>query len=274
MACHHQTLRTPAQSVHPNPSLKEATTSSPGSQGVAPSEVRKVPRTWMNATGGHLERVSAHRMRRLGTPRASRGHVAHGETTSEEKHMFGQRRAHQLPPRTNPIVPITAKLPRQRLQEGNDAEHRRRPPLLGFSPGRLWARKRWSRLGQRLHEELRHPRASSSSRPAEADQGFLPVWIPTTSSHRNPDEGRLARQRDRCARCLSVIRCRCHVICLRVASCHVIICIASSCFQNLHPSEFSSFRPLSVLSPDTLARARGMSEILFYKWPENVLGLG
>ena len=36
----------------------------------------------------------------------------------------------------------------------------------------------------------------------------------------------------------------------------------------------SSFSPLSVLSPDTLARARGMSEIVFYKWPENVLGMG
>ena len=34
------------------------------------------------------------------------------------------------------------------------------------------------------------------------------------------------------------------------------------------------FRPLSVLSPDTLARARDMSEIVFYKWPENVLGMG
>ena len=33
-------------------------------------------------------------------------------------------------------------------------------------------------------------------------------------------------------------------------------------------------RPLSVLSPDTLAHARGTSEILFYKWPENVLGMG
>ena len=36
----------------------------------------------------------------------------------------------------------------------------------------------------------------------------------------------------------------------------------------------SSFLPLSVLGPDTLARARGMSEIVFYKWPENVLGMG
>ena len=80
--------------------------------------------------------------------------------------------------------------------------------------------------------------------------------------------------RDRCARCLPVIRCCCLVICLCVASCHVIMCIASSCFQNLHPSGFPQFRPLSVLSPDTLARARGTSKILFYKWPENVLGMG
>ena len=77
--------------------------------------------------------------------------------------------------------------------------------------------------------------------------------------------------RIRCARCLPVIRRRFHVICLRVAFYHVIMCIASSCFLNLHPSGFPQFRPLSVLSPDTLARARGMSEIVFYKWSENVL---
>ena len=68
--------------------------------------------------------------------------------------------------------------------------------------------------------------------------------------------------------------------CLRVLlslSCisyHVIMCIASSCFQNLHPFGFPQFSLLSVPSPDTLARARGMSEIVFYKWPVNVLGMG
>ena len=35
----------------------------------------------------------------------------------------------------------------------------------------------------------------------------------------------------RYARCLPVIRRSCHVICLRVAFCHVIMCIASSCFK-------------------------------------------
>ena len=80
--------------------------------------------------------------------------------------------------------------------------------------------------------------------------------------------------RDRCARCLPVIRWCCHVFCLCVAFHHAIICIASSCFQNQHPSGFPRFSLLSVPSPDTLARARGMSEILFYKWPENVLGMG
>ena len=34
------------------------------------------------------------------------------------------------------------------------------------------------------------------------------------------------------------------------------------------------FLLLSVLSPATLARALGLSEIVFYKWPENVLGMG
>ena len=37
--------------------------------------------------------------------------------------------------------------------------------------------------------------------------------------------GTIVTPRIRCARCLSVIRRCCHVICLRVASCHVIICM-------------------------------------------------
>ena len=53
--------------------------------------------------------------------------------------------------------------------------------------------------------------------------------------------------------------------------------IMSSCA--LHHHVFKTcirpgFRLLSVLSPTTLARARGMSKILFYKWPENVLDMG
>ena len=55
--------------------------------------------------------------------------------------------------------------------------------------------------------------------------------------------------------------------------------IMSSCALHHHVLKLASvpvspFRPLSVLSPDTLARARGMSEIFFYKWQENVLGMG
>ena len=73
----------------------------------------------------------------------------------------------------------------------------------------------------------------------------------------------------RCARCPPVIRRRCHVICLRVAFFHVIMCI-SFCIR----VRLMHLSILSVLSPDTPARTRGMSEILFYKWPENVLGMG
>ena len=39
-------------------------------------------------------------------------------------------------------------------------------------------------------------------------------------------------------------------------------------FKTCIRPDSSTFRLLSVLSPDTLARARGMSGILFYKWPE------
>ena len=58
-------------------------------------------------------------------------------------------------------------------------------------------------------------------------------------------------------------------------SCHLLACYISSClhvhciimFSKLASVPVSSFSPLSVLSPDTIACARGMSEILFYKWP-------
>ena len=47
----------------------------------------------------------------------------------------------------------------------------------------------------------------------------------------------------RCAKCLPVIRRCCHVICLRVAFCHVIMCI-SFCIRVrfLHPSLFPVVR--------------------------------
>ena len=69
--------------------------------------------------------------------------------------------------------------------------------------------------------------------------------------------------RDRCARCLPVIRCCCLVVCLHVASFHVIIRIASACFRKLASVPVSSLHLLSILSPDTLARARGTSEYYF-----------
>ena len=49
--------------------------------------------------------------------------------------------------------------------------------------------------------------------------------------------------RIRCARCLPVIRCRCHVICLCVAFYHVIMCI-SFCIHArfMHPSIFPVVR--------------------------------
>ena len=71
----------------------------------------------------------------------------------------------------------------------------------------------------------------------------------------------------RCARCLPVIRRCCHIICLRVAFCHVIICTSSAfhlhVFQNLHPFWFRRFSLLSVLSTDTLAYAHRTSQTLF-----------
>ena len=45
-------------------------------------------------------------------------------------------------------------------------------------------------------------------------------------------------------------------------------------FSKLASVRVSPVQYVVVLSPDTLARARGMSEIIFDKWPENVLGMG
>ena len=57
-----------------------------------------------------------------------------------------------------------------------------------------------------------------------------------------PSIGHLERHhvtpRIRCARCLPVIRLSCHVICLRVAFFHVIICISSACFSKLASGPF------------------------------------
>ena len=57
--------------------------------------------------------------------------------------------------------------------------------------------------------------------------------------------------RDRCVRCLPIIRRRCHVNCLRVALCHVIICISSACFSKLASDLFPRcpFCNLTLLCP-------------------------
>ena len=64
----------------------------------------------------------------------------------------------------------------------------------------------------------------------------------------------------------------CHLLACCILSCHHVHCIIM--FSKLASVRVPQFRLSSVLSPDTFARARGMSEILFYKWPENVLGMG
>ena len=62
--------------------------------------------------------------------------------------------------------------------------------------------------------------------------------------------------RIRCARCLPGIRHPCLVICLRVAFCHVIICISYHvvmciAFAYVFVSCIRAFSPLSVLQSDT-----------------------
>ena len=64
----------------------------------------------------------------------------------------------------------------------------------------------------------------------------------------------------------------CLLLACCILPCHHVHCIIM--FSKLASVPVSQFLPLSVLTPDTLARARGTSEILFYKWPENVLGMG
>ena len=62
--------------------------------------------------------------------------------------------------------------------------------------------------------------------------------------------------RIRCVRCLPVIRHRCHVICLRVAFSHIIICISYHVimcitFAYVFISCIRAFSPLSVLQSGT-----------------------
>ena len=64
----------------------------------------------------------------------------------------------------------------------------------------------------------------------------------------------------------------CHLLACCILPCHHVCCI--SMFSKLASVRVSSSFPLSVLSPDTLARARGASEYLFCEWPKNVLGMG
>ena len=64
----------------------------------------------------------------------------------------------------------------------------------------------------------------------------------------------------------------CHLLACCILPCHHVCCIIM--FSKLTSVRVPSSSPLSVLSPDTLARARGASEYLFCEWPENVLGMG
>ena len=71
---------------------------------------------------------------------------------------------------------------------------------------------------------------------------------------------------------LPLFRMRRILLMCRILPCHHVHCIIM--FSKLTSVLASSFFPLSVLSPDTLARARDTFKILFYKWPGNVLGMG
>src|SRR3954468_19443439 len=78
--------------------------------------------------------------------------------------------------------------------------------------------------------------------------------------------------RDRCARCPPVIRRRCHVMCLRVALCHVIICISYHvimciAFAYVFVLCIRTFSPLSVLQ----SGAPLFPGVLCYLFPVRVL---
>ena len=83
--------------------------------------------------------------------------------------------------------------------------------------------------------------------------------------------GRYVTPRIRCARCLPVIFRCCHVICLRIAFLHVIMCI-SFCIRVrlMHPVFF----PLSVSQSDTPTCTRCTPLISFSEREKNILGMG
>ena len=64
----------------------------------------------------------------------------------------------------------------------------------------------------------------------------------------------------------------CHLFVCCIFPCHHLHCIIM--FSKLASVRTPLIFPFSVLSPETLAHARGASEYLFYKWPENVLRMG
>ena len=76
--------------------------------------------------------------------------------------------------------------------------------------------------------------------------------------------------RIRCARCLPVIRRRCHVICLCVAFYHVIMCISfRMCVRLMHPSIFPVVR-FAIRRSYVLRRPPLLS---FREWVLNFLGM-
>ena len=115
-----------------------------------------------------------------------------------------------------------------------------------------------------------------NSKQAETSQGFFMDYfriIGANNYQRGPTRWAITPQ-IRCARCLPAIRRCCHVICLRVAFCHVIICISSACFSK--PASVRVLPVLSVVRSEhrhSRTRPRHLRNII-YKWHKNVLGMG
>ena len=63
------------------------------------------------------------------------------------------------------------------------------------------------------------------------------------------------------------------VLVMHLVSCHHSHCIGIV-FIKLASVRAPPFLSFVRSEPHTLARARGTSEILFYEWPKNVLGMG
>ena len=155
--------------------------------------------------------------------------IGHSSSTTPRAHQFGRKsRVTHL----KKVHEDTRNTIERQVQHLATKLNINKQPMVFNTGDLVWLHLRKERFPQERKSKLR-PRADGPFKVlARYNDNAYKIDLPRDKYNVSD----ILTPRDRCARCLPVIRYRCHVICLRVGSCHVIMCIASSCFQNLHPS--------------------------------------